>query len=90
MSRHVVSVPDGWLFLIGYGLITLGYVVCGLIASVVHPAFLGLVIGYFVLAGGVTVVKIVGLRRLEMAQLTFLVFEVLTVLGFTILLATTG
>lgn len=69
-------------------MIALGYVFCGLMASVVATPFLALVIAYFFIAFILTLVKVFGLRRLELTQLNFLVFEFITIAGFIIVLAT--
>ncbi|GEO68476.1 hypothetical protein [Levilactobacillus acidifarinae] len=88
MLRQFIRLPDGWLFFAGYCLIALGYVFCGLMASVVATPFLALVIAYFFIAFILTLVKVFGLRRLELTQLNFLVFEFITIAGFIIVLAT--
>ncbi|HIW72210.1 MAG TPA: hypothetical protein H9875_06235 [Candidatus Levilactobacillus faecigallinarum] len=88
MLRQFTRLPDGWLFFAGYCLIVLGYVLFGLLTSVSDTPFLVLVITYFVVAFILTVIKVVGLRRMELSQLNFLVFEFMTIFGFILLLAT--
>ncbi|GEO73487.1 hypothetical protein LNA02_01850 [Levilactobacillus namurensis] len=88
MLRQFTKLPDGWIFFTGYCLIALGYVLCGLLTSVVATPFLALVVTYFTIAFILTIFKVIGLRRMELSQLNFLVFEFVTISGFLILLAT--
>ncbi|KRL50040.1 hypothetical protein FD37_GL002168 [Levilactobacillus spicheri DSM 15429] len=88
MLRQFTRLPDGWIFFAGYCLIVLGYVFCGLLTSVAATPFLVLVIAYFAVAFALTVVKVVQLRRMELTQLNFLVFEFITIAGFILILAT--
>jgi len=88
MLRQFTKLPDGWLFFAGYCLIALGYVLFGLLTSVAATPFLVLVIGYFLVAFVLTVIKVVQLRRMELTQLNFLVFEFITIAGFVLILLT--
>ena len=88
MLRQFTRLPDGWLFFAGYCLIALGYVVCGLLASVAATPFLVAVATYFLVAFVLTLFKVVGLRRMELPQLNFLVFELITLMGFVLLVLT--
>ncbi|MFC6274685.1 hypothetical protein ACFQET_04055 [Levilactobacillus tangyuanensis] len=88
MLQRFARLPDGWLFLAGYCLIGLGYLVFGLLATVTAVPFLIVVIGYFLVAAVLTAIKSVSLRNMDLTRLNFLIFELVTVAGFLILLVT--
>ncbi|KRN02762.1 hypothetical protein FD13_GL001481 [Levilactobacillus senmaizukei DSM 21775 = NBRC 103853] len=88
MLRRFARLPDGWLFLAGYCLIGLGYLVFGLLATVTAVPFLIVVIGYFLVAAVLTAIKSISLRDMDLTRLNFLIFELVTVAGFLILLFT--
>lgn len=88
MLRRFVRLPDGWIFLAGYCLIGLGYILFGTLATVVSAPFLALVIVYFLAAFVLTVIKAISLRNMATTRLNFLVFEFITIVGFILLLVT--
>ena len=88
MLRHFVRLPDGWIFLAGYCLIGLGYILFGLLANVGEATFLAMVIAYFVVAFILTLIKTFSLRAMNSTRLNFLVFEFITIVGFVLLLLT--
>ncbi|MFC6206235.1 hypothetical protein [Levilactobacillus tongjiangensis] len=88
MLRRFVRLPDGWIFLAGYCLIGLGYILFGLLANVGEATFLAMVIAYFVVAFILTLIKTFSLRAMNSTRLNFLVFEFITIVGFVLLLLT--
>ncbi|TGD18708.1 hypothetical protein [Levilactobacillus suantsaiihabitans] len=88
MLRRFVRLPDGWIFLAGYCLIGLGYILFGTLASVGEAAFLAMILAYFVVAFVLTVIKTISLRSMSTTRLNFLVFEFITIVGFVLLLLT--
>ncbi|MGX6429399.1 hypothetical protein [Levilactobacillus yonginensis] len=88
MLRHFVRLPDGWIFLAGYCLIGLGYILFGLLANVGEATFLAMVIAYFVVAFILTLIKTFSLKAMNSTRLNFLVFEFITIVGFVLLLLT--
>ncbi len=88
MLRHFTRLPDGWIFLAGYCLIGLGYILCGLVASVTAVPFLTVVVGYFLIAFVLTIIKAFSLKEMALNRLNLLVFEFITIVGFVILLVT--
>ncbi|WP_125572812.1 hypothetical protein [Levilactobacillus huananensis] len=88
MLRHFTRLPDGWIFLAGYCLIGLGYILCGLVASVTAVPFLTVVVGYFLIAFILTTIKAFSLKEMALNRLNLLVFEFITIVGFVILLVT--
>lgn len=88
MLRRFVRLPDGWIFLAGYCLIGLGYILFGTLASVGETAFLAMILAYFVVAFVLTVIKTISLRSMSTTRLNFLVFEFITIVGFVLLLLT--
>lgn len=88
MLRHFTRLPDGWIFLAGYCLIGLGYILCGLVASVTAVPFLTVVVGYFLIAFVLTAIKAFSLKEMALNRLNLLVFEFITIVGFVILLVT--
>jgi len=88
MLRHFVRLPDGWIFLAGYCLIGLGYILFGLLANVGEATFLAMVIAYFVVAFILTLIKTFSLKAMNSTRLNFLVFEFITIVGFILLLLT--
>ncbi|WP_125547022.1 hypothetical protein [Levilactobacillus lindianensis] len=88
MLRHFTRLPDGWIFLAGYCLIGLGYILCGLVASVTAVPFLTVVVGYFLIAFVLTAIKALSLKEMALNRLNLLVFEFITIVGFVILLVT--
>ncbi|AYM03084.1 hypothetical protein [Levilactobacillus yiduensis] len=88
MLRRFVRLPDGWIFLAGYCLIGLGYILFGTLASVGEATFLAMVLAYFVVAFVLTLIKAISLRSMATTRLNFLVFEFITIVGFILLLLT--
>ncbi|MFC6288639.1 hypothetical protein [Levilactobacillus angrenensis] len=88
MLRRFVRLPDGWIFLAGYCLIGLGYILFGTLASVGEATFLAMVLAYFVVAFVLTLIKTISLRSMTTTRLNFLVFEFITIVGFILLLVT--
>ncbi|MFC6261075.1 hypothetical protein [Levilactobacillus fujinensis] len=88
MLRRFVGLPDGWIFLAGYCLIGLGYILFGTLATVVATPFLALVVAYFLAAFVLTIIKAISLREMALTRLNFLVFEFITAFGFVLLLLT--
>ncbi|MCH4123229.1 MAG: hypothetical protein LKH74_01745 [Levilactobacillus sp.] len=88
MLRRFVRLPDGWIFLAGYCLIGLGYILFGTLASVGEATFLAMILAYFVVAFVLTVIKTISLRSMSTTRLNFLVFEFITIVGFVLLLLT--
>ena len=69
-------------------MIGLGYVLCGLVATVAAAPFLAVVIGYFLIAFVLTVMKAISLKEMALNRLNLLVFEFITIAGFILLLFT--
>ncbi|MCT4486716.1 hypothetical protein [Levilactobacillus parabrevis] len=88
MLQRFARLPDGWMFLAGYCLIGLGYVLFGLVSTVAAVPFLAVVIGYFLIAFILTVIKAISLKEMALNRLNLLVFEFITIAGFILLLFT--